>query len=260
MEISVRTLFFVPVIALSWAALAFGLPARAADVGATTTSGAGPAVAGSGRVVEERRTLSAFTAVRLNGPVDLELRASDRESVTVRADDNIAPLIETRVAGGDRPALEIGVQPGASFRSSRSPLVVVEFRALSELVMRGSGDVKADRIRGDDFVLSMNGSGDARIETLETGRFAVALSGSGDLVVSGRAEQQAIRIAGSGDVNAQRLAGRDVQVAIAGSGDVTVNASETLDATISGSGDVGYVGSPRVTQRIRGSGSVHRIR
>ena len=74
--------------------------------------------------------------MNLAGPIDIELRASDRNAVTVRADDNIAPLIETHVTSGDRPALKIGVKPGASFRAKRAPVVVIEFRALSELVMR----------------------------------------------------------------------------------------------------------------------------
>lgn len=237
-------------------------PAVAADQPltlATVTFGTGERVKGSGRTVEDRRPLAGFMAVHVTGPIDVQLKASDRDSVTVRIDDNIAPLIETRVSGGDRPALEIGVASGASFRTSRTPVVVVEFRALSELVIRGSGDVRADRIAADDFTLSMTGSGSARIDKLQATRFAAVLSGSGDLIVSGRADEQAYRLSGSGDVSAGRLEGRRLQVSIAGSGDAIVNASETLDATIAGSGDVAYRGSPRVTQRIRGSGSVQKL-
>jgi hypothetical protein len=225
---------------------------------AVVSIGSGQRVQGSGRIVEDHRQLANFTAVRLDGPVDLELRLSEHDRVIVRTDDNIAPLIETRVTAGDRPTLEIGVRPGAAFRVRRVPVVVVEFRALSELVMRGSGNATADRIHAEDFALSMNGSGDARIEALEAKRFAAAVSGSGDLTVAGNADEQAFRIAGSGDVNARRLQGRTVLVAIAGSGDASVHATEALDVTIAGSGDVVYRGSPRIVQRIRGSGSVHR--
>jgi hypothetical protein len=256
----VKTLFLATSIALLAAMpTAYARPDNFPDILAAVTFGTGERTNGSGRIIDDRRPLSAFGAVHLTGPVDVELKASDRESVTVRTDDNIAPLIETRVTGGDRPALEIGVKAGASFRTSRAPVVVVEFRALSELVVRGSGDVRADRISADDFVLSLSGSGDAKIDSLQAHRFAAALAGSGDLVVrGGRAEEQAYRLSGSGDVDAGRLEGRSVQVAIAGSGDASVNASETLEATIAGSGDVTYRGSPRITQRIRGSGSVHR--
>ena len=238
-------------------------PAPAADTPITVAAdavGKGDRVKGSGRIVDDRRPLSGFVAVHLNGPIDVQLKASDRDSVTVRADDNIAPLIETRLKTGDRPSLEIGVADGASFRASRSPVVVVEFRALSELVIRGSGDARADRINAEDFALSMTGSGDARIDALQATRFAAVLSGSGDLVVSGRADEQAYQLSGSGDVSAGRLEGRNVQISIAGSGDAVVHASETLAVAIAGSGEVAYRGSPRLTQQIRGSGSVHKLR
>ncbi|MGB3429513.1 MAG: head GIN domain-containing protein [Burkholderiaceae bacterium] len=228
---------------------------------AAATSGNGERIKGSGRIVEDRRALAGFVAVHLNGPINVELKASDRDGVMVRTDDNIAPLIETRVTGGERPALEIGLTSGASFRTARTPVVVVEFRALSELVMRGSGDIRADRLTAEDFALSMSGSGDLRIDTLQATRLAAVLSGSGDLIVSGgRADDQAYRLSGSGDVSAGRVEGRRVQVSISGSGDAVVNASETLEAAISGTGDIAYRGNARVTQRIRGTGSVHKLR
>jgi hypothetical protein len=228
---------------------------------ASVSFGTGDRLEGSGRIVEEVRSLSNFTAVHITGPVNVELKAADRDSVLVRTDDNLVPLIETRVTDGDRPVLEIGVRPGAAFRAARAPVIVVQFRTLSELVARGSGNVRADRLEADDFALSLSGSGDARIETLLARRFAAVLSGSGDLVVrGGRADDQAYRLAGSGDLGAGRLAGRRVQVSIAGSGDASVNAAETLGVSLSGSGDVIYRGSPRITQRIGGTGSVRRAR
>lgn len=228
-------------------------------VATASVSGQGERImAASGTVISERRDVSGFSAIHLSGPIDLELKASDREGVTVKADDNVVPMIETRVTGGDRPALEIRVKPDAAFRASRSPLVVVEFRSLAELVIRGSGKVRADRIDANDFALSMAGSGDVRIATLHAKLFGAVLSGSGDLKVGGRADQQAYALSGSGDVAASRLEGRSVKISISGSGDATVNASESLEVSIAGSGSVIYRGSPRVSQTIRGSGRVRQ--
>lgn len=255
----VRLLVLASVLAVPAHAAA---PAPMAPTAAASVlQGTGERIKGSGRVVEERRDVGHFGAVHVTGPIDVELRAGERDSVTVRADDNILALIETRIGGDERAVLEIGVVPGASFRTARSPRVIVEFRALSELVMRGSGDVRADRLAADDFALSMSGSGDARIERLHARRFAAVLAGSGDLVVrGGRAWQQAYRLSGSGDVSAGRLEGRDVQVAIGGSGDASVYASGTLQATIDGSGDVVYRGTPDITRQVRGSGTVRKAR
>ena len=241
------------VAALDTAVAATPVPAAPESATIALTS-----VVGSGHVIDDERAVSSFVTLRMAGPIDVRLRAAARERVVVRADDNIAPLIETRVVPGERPALEINMQPVSSMRPSRTPIVIVEFRALEDISMRGSGDLQADRIQADRFALSMSGSGDARIESLKTMQFAASLSGSGDLTVAGNADEQAFRLAGSGDVAASRLSGRRVIISIAGTGDAVVNASEALEATISGSGGIAYIGSPRIVQQISGTGRVVR--
>jgi hypothetical protein len=220
----------------------------------------GARVSGSGHIIEDPRPISGFMAVRSNAPVDIRLKASDRESVTVRIDDNLAQFIETKVVPGDVPALEVSIKPEVSFRSQKRPVVLVEYKAINELVVRGSGDIRADSVKGDQLAVSISGSGDVRIDKLDVGTLGVSINGSGDFRAAGRADQQGYRIAGSGDVESADLAGRIVKVAIAGSGDVAVNASEELEATVSGSGDVKYRGNPKVTQRVSGPGGVHRAR
>lgn len=213
----------------------------------------GERVTGSGRIVEESRALAGFSALKLAGGIDVELRAAERESVTVRADDNVVPLIETRVEGA---ALVIDVARGASLPTQRRPRVRVEFVRLGAISVAGSGDVRADRVRGDTFAVSVAGSGDVRIDALDVDSLGVMLAGSGDFIASGRAERQGFRIRGAGDVRARDLVGRSVKVSIAGSGDALVHATEELEVAIAGSGDVVYRGAPKVTKSIAGSGSV----
>jgi hypothetical protein len=83
--------------------------------------------------------------VRASGPIDIELKASEREQVTVHFDDNLAALIETRVVQDSAPTLDIRINPTAGFRSSKPPRVTVEFRTLSAL--RCAGRVMCARPR-----------------------------------------------------------------------------------------------------------------
>ncbi len=214
-------------------------------------------VTGSGRIVDEARPLAGFTALRVGGGVRVELRANDRERVTVRADDNLLPLVETRVDG---TALVIGVAHGASFRARRVPRVYVGFVRLDDISVTDSGHVHADRVRGDTFAVSLAGSGDVRIDALDVNALGAMLAGSGDFIARGRADQQGYRIRGAGDVRARELVGRNVTVSIAGSGDAVVHATETLAVSISGAGDVVYRGDPKITKSIVGSGSVRPAR
>jgi hypothetical protein len=239
-------------------ALCIALGATAAPSPSDATSRG--RISGSGEIAEQERAITGFEAVRVGGAIDVRLKPSDRERVTVRADDNLLDLIETTLVPGPIPALQIDLRSGTSLRVRRRPLVTIEFVKLTELTLRGSGNLRAEEIRGDHLAVSIAGSGDIRIDSLEVDALAVMLTGSGDFRAAGRADQQGYRISGAGDVSASSLVGRVVKLGIAGSGDATVHATDTLEVDIAGSGDVRYRGSPRIIQRIAGSGRVRAAR
>ena len=240
--------------------LAAGLLAAGAAAAAESTSivvGTGSRVIGSGKVIEEVRPVTGFGGLVVNGPVDVQLKGSSTERVTVRADDNILPLIETRIEDGK---LVVGTTRGASFRT-RNPLrVTVEFTSMSVLAVNGSGDVRADRLRAQLLDVTIRGSGDVAIDAVESDAVALLIVGSGDFTASGRAASLGVSVSGSGDVNTENLVARDVGILISGSGDAKVHATETLQVTIAGSGDVRYRGQPKVTKKIAGSGDVRPLR
>jgi len=210
-------------------------------------------VEGSGRAVDQARDLAPFTSLQVTGPFDVRLKLADVERATVHADDNIAPLIETRVDDG---RLIVGIKRGTSIRTRTRSYVTVEFRRLDSVELTGSADVRADRIDSPIFEVAISGSGDVSVAELRSDAIALSISGSGDIRIAGRADKLGASIVGSGDVLADQLEAREVAVRIRGSGDARVSASETLKVDIAGSGDVRYRGSPNVTHRVAGSGEV----
>ena len=252
------------IIQLGFLTLTFAVnvPAQpAAPLAATVTVGsAGNRIEGSGREIDDVRQIGPFSAVRANGPIDLVLKTAERERVTVHFDDNLAPFIETRVTGDGVPTLDIRVNPTAGFRSAKPPRVIIEFRALSALSLRGSGDVRVDSVRGPMLAISISGSGDVRIDHLDVDVLGVSIGGSGDFTAAGRAEDQGFSIGGSGDVMASELVGQRVKVRVAGSGDVQVHAEQMLDVAIAGSGDVLYRGTPVIRKSVAGTGDVRRMK
>jgi hypothetical protein len=240
-------------LATTLATTSAGAPAQAGEI---SIGGWFNRVEGSGKAVDDVRNVSGYTALKLRGGINAVLKASAQDRVTVHADDNLLPLIETTVENG---VLLVGTRKGASLHT-RGPLTVtVEFRDLHSIEVSGSGDVKADKINTKRFDVGIAGSGDVLLENLTTEILAVAISGNGDFKASGTAATQGISISGSGDVDTADLKGSKVAVHIAGSGDARVNASETLDVSIAGSGDVSYRGKPVVKQSIAGSGSVQPV-
>jgi hypothetical protein len=215
--------------------------------------GSGAKVVGSGRVVDDARNVSGYSRVIINGGIDVQLKHTGSEKAVVHADDNIAPLIETRVEGDK---LFVETRKDAAFRTRTRLLVVVEFKQLDAIQLQGSGDVQVDDIKAGIFQGTIQGSGDLKIARIEADTVALSIAGSGNFDARGRAGKLGVVIEGSGDVKAEDLKAKTAAVSIAGSGDARVHATESLQARISGSGDVRYRGSPRVEKMIAGSGDV----
>lgn len=243
---------------IALAGTSFAQPVPVMLAGTVIVGSSGNRTDGSGRVTDEVRTLPPFSAVRISGPIEVQLKASSREQVTIHLDDNLTGLIETQVVGAATPTLDIGIRPGAGFKSRHAPKVIVEFKAISELSQQGSGDVNVDVVSGPLLAVSMSGNGDVRIGRIEVNVLGVAISGSGDFTAAGRADEQGYSIAGSGDVRAADLVGQSIKVRIAGSGDARVHAESLLTVSIAGSGDVIYRGTPMIKKSIAGSGEVRK--
>lgn len=214
------------------------------------------ATTGSGRAATEARTVAPFEAVAVRDSIDVEVRQAAAASVTVTADDNLLPLLETVVEGG---TLQLRFRRGESVRTRTPPKVVIEVERLRAVSSAGSGQVSVHGLRTTGFKLAMAGSGDAVLAQLQAESLELSLAGSGDVRGDGTARAVKIGIAGSGDVDLGGLESDEVEVSIAGSGDASVTANKALRASIAGSGDVRYRG--RVTQvhtSVVGSGRVVR--
>jgi hypothetical protein len=232
-------------------AFAMPMPAHAMTI---TLSGNGGMIAGSGREVDVQRNVGAFSVLHLDSSVDVHAHPGETASVTVHADDNIEPLIETTVEGD---ALVVRMKKGASFRTHHAVVVDVTFTALTAAHQHGSGDLRIDSLSGPKFESTIAGSGDLQLEHARLGSFALSIAGSGDATLSGSADEARFGVAGSGDINARDFVAKKVSVSISGSGDAHVNATEAIEAKVAGSGDVTYSGHPKdVWRRVSGSGSI----
>lgn len=254
-QISATTHFFAT-LAVTAAAVgaAFVLPTPANALTITIGGDGGATVVGSGHLVQVPRKVGAFSTIRIDGSIDVDAHPGPNPGVTVKADDNIEPLVETVVEGD---ALVVRVKKGTSFRTSHEMRVAVEFAQLSGVAQHGSGDLHISALDGQRFDANITGSGDLFVDNAQLGSLAISVAGSGDVHISGRADTAAFQIAGSGDIHAGDLAARKVEVKVRGSGDADVNASETLAASVAGSGDVTYGGHPHdVSRNVAGSGSI----
>jgi len=216
----------------------------------------GTTITPSGKVVTEAREAKGFSGVSLAVPGALVVRQGEPAAVSLEADDNLLPEIETVV---ERGVLKVRYKRSVSLSGRSTIRLLVTAPRIEALSVAGSGDILSESIRSDALDISVAGSGDVRIAKLEASSLKVSISGSGDVKAAGKAESVSVSIAGSGDVGAGRLEARRAKVSIAGSGDVSLWVSESLDVSSVGSGDVRYHGDPAVKKSSIGSGSVRRL-
>ncbi|MGH7563161.1 MAG: head GIN domain-containing protein [Gemmatimonadota bacterium] len=212
-----------------------------------------PGVRGSGRRIAQTRAIGDFDRVHVSGEFDVRITSGASPSLRIEGDDNLLPLVETRIIDG-----ALRVRSERDLRSDRRILVEIGTPALAGVETSGSSDVRATGVRADAFDAGVSGSGSLDAEGF-FGDLAVSVSGSGRVVGRGAAETVDVDVSGSGDVDLLAVRARSARVSTSGSGDVSLAVSESLDASTSGSGEVRYSGRPSVNASVSGSGEVKRI-
>ena len=200
------------------------------------TIGCGPfGVIGSGTAKTESREFGGFTAIHFSGVGKLVVEQTGKESLSVTADDNIVPLLDSSVSDG---TLHLGVKSGDTI----SPKTPIEFKVgvkdLSKVIVSGAGNTD--------------------IKQLKTDKLDVSISGVGNVTAAGSADNLKLVISGTGNFNGEKFAVKRASVACDGVGNAVVDVSDSLDAKISGVGSIEYLGKPEVKQSVTGVGSVKK--
>lgn len=191
-------------------------------------------LSGSGEVVTDNRTLSAFSAIENAGSTDIEIYPASSPRVEVSGYENLVRAFETEVRNG---ALHLHFKDGFDIRNSN-----IQVRVYSPGVTR----------------IEHAGSGDIMVHPgAKTLVREADLAGSGNITINqSDAPDLVLSISGSGGINARSAHAASVAAEITGSGEIETYASAKLQATITGSGQVHCWGSPRISKEITGSGDV----
>jgi hypothetical protein len=191
-------------------------------------------VKGSGVPKTEQRQVGDFDTITLAGSAQVNVTVGPEVLVTVEADDNVVPVIETKVKGDT-----LVISHTEQYDSKVGVKVTITTPRLKGVALAGSGDINVNGISGDDF--------------------SASITGSGDITAVGATKRLDATITGSGDLKLAELQADAAKVTVVGSGDATVSASDELSVSIAGSGDVRYIGSPaKIDKSVAGSGSVRQ--
>jgi hypothetical protein len=227
--------------------------------GLQSLAGGWEVVEGNGNLKKETRNASGYTAVSSGGAFDVEISYGTSNSITVEADENLLPYIETVVEGNE---LKLRAKKGYNLKTKNKMKVAVSLTKLTALRVSGSGNVKGDGNFSNDGTtdISISGSGDIKLNFDRFAAMEVKISGSGNMHLKGKETSKVnAAVSGSGNIDAYDVSASEVTARVSGSGNVNITASKSIDATISGSGNVNYKGSAAdIKQHTSGSGKVRK--
>ena len=205
------------------------LPVSLVVVGCATEQGYG-----SGNVTTETRSVSGFSEVALSGAGNLTIRQTGSESLTIEAEDNVIPYIDTTVENN-----RLTITTRNNIPTPTQPInYELTVKDLSALQLLGAGTIDASGLS----INSLNATA----------------SGAGYMKVAGQVNSQDVTVLGAGNYQAPDLQSKQAKINISGAGNAVVNVSEKLDASISGAGSVEYIGNPTVNRNVTGVGSIRR--
>jgi len=186
---------------------------------------------GSGTAAEDTRTVSEFDEVVVSGALQLELSLGKKPALKLSGDDNLLPLIETKVEGSKLTV---------SSKKNLDPKLPLRLELSAKNVKR----------------VALSGAGKINVEGVDNDALAIELSGAGDVLLKGKTKKLKIGFSGAGKADATGLSASSVSVSISGAGKVELGEPKELDVKISGAGKVRYDGNPKISQKISGAGKL----
>lgn len=192
------------------------------------------AVQGSGKSVVVNRSLDGYDQIDFAVSGELYVTIGQQTPLAITADDNIAPLIKTKVENGK---LEIRTDKQLAPKTG--------------IVVR----ITVPNLKG----LGVKGSADVHVTGLDNADFSLGAAGSCDVYLTGKTGKFSLGAAGSADIHAYELQAKVASVAVKGASDAEVSVSDVLNAAAAGSADITYRGSPQVHRAVSGSATVQKI-
>lgn len=208
-------------------------------------------VKGSGKVIEQNRNLSDFYKIHVEDGIDVHILQGEKESVTVKADDNLADYIQTEVENG---TLFISSNARNIWRNKAFD-VYVTIKNLEAISATDGSDVYGlGLLELDDLLIKCSSGSDLEME-IHANTLHCNLRGGSDVKLKGKVQTLIAKTTGGSDLLAKRLDTNKCEIEARGGSDAWVSVHEELDAQAFGASDIHYYGSPKQVYSKAKSGS-----
>lgn len=208
-------------------------------------------VEGNGHIKEETRSVPAFTGVEVSGGITADVTVGPEQKVILSADENLLPLLRTRVVDG-----VLRVDHEGSIRSNNTIKLTVVTPKLDRL--GGSGGCTVHAKLGKSPKLKLDGSGgtEMQIAGIDTDALDLDMSGGVTAVLQGTAKKANLDLSGGVELHAKKLQIADAVIDASGGVQAELAVSQSIRGDASGGVSVEVKGRPAVKVDTSGGSSV----
>ena len=218
----------------------------------------GERVKGNGNIITEKRTISSFTEVDVEGAIDVYITQGDIKPIQIQGDENLLPYIEIRQEG-DR--LIVRNRDGYNLNPTEDMKIFITGPVFNSIDVSGACDIigQSKISNAEPMRMRVSGAGEMKME-IDAPKVTAEISGAGSVDLKGQTKEFDLGLSGAGGAHCYDLLSENTTVDISGAGDAEVYASVKLDAEVSGAGSVKYKGNATdVKQQVHGAGSVTKV-
>lgn len=188
---------------------------------------------GEGALKSETRQSGAFSHLEVSGGIRVGVRIGPAQPLTVRAQENILPLIATEVVGDT-----LRIHSTHLYTTSETVEVTISTPTLSGITMSGGSH--------------------GQIEGLAVDRFDADLSGGAVASAAGTASSVSLGVSGGSRAEFADLATKTIRVDLSGGSNATIQASEQVNGSASGGAHATVLGNATISVSTTGGSSATR--
>lgn len=208
---------------------------------------------GSGTIVSEMREGDGFTRVLFAGEGEVLVSIEPEFSITVEADDDLMPYLETFV---EDDILRIRTMEGVDIAPSTAPVYRIGLPEVTEVELSGVGRIELEAVETGMLNVTLTGVGDIVMGSVDVDLLLYDISGVGSVSIEGSADEQRGVVAGQGSYQAADLESRVAMLGASGNGSAVVWVIDELDLDLGDNATVLYYGTPVVSENTTDLASV----
>ena len=205
---------------------------------------------GNGNVITQTRAITEiFEKIEVNSGLDVVVSQADIASVTVKIDENIQPLITTKVING---VLIVNVSDSYSTKSN--PEIHVKLPFISGLTSTsGSTIIGGTVLKSTSLAVKSTSGSEIEIE-VEADFISLESTSGSDIEVSGKALKVETSSTSGSDIDAGKLIANEVNAQATSGSSTKINPVLLLKGKATSGADIKYKNIPKKVEKVENSG------